>query len=226
MLKRDTGDGSTVFCMFMSYIVIFVGLFFFLMTYNTNQISLIKENVNNALIESNLSASITDSENYSYYYDKSNNKLHVFPYLDEINKTYDKYSETLKTNLSLSSLDDKVYTPKSGTKFDKIISKMSVLDYVLFNTYYNKDGTAYITAQSLNGWRVLEFNNSTGFYELTNKISPAQSQCELGRLKTPDGAIITTPSVYSKISFDIKFGFIKETKTLDCENTISLILTS
>lgn len=114
--------------------------------------------------------------------------------IKDFNKAYSTYFESLKDNLSLGegNIPTKGYLSKE---------KVEVIQY----TVYNVEGdTIYETTRRSNG-----------------SISKKQYNGQVGKMKTPDGAVITTTTIYSKIGFYIS-GYKNENVYATKENSVDI----
>ena len=95
--------------------------------------------------------------------------------ISDTTKAYNQFCDALKNNLNLNDN----FEP-SNNKFFK--SKIDVLEFVIYNVKGNEIEEVKITDK-----------------DITEKIYSGK----VGELKTPDGAIINSTTIYSKIGFTI-----------------------
>lgn len=220
-MNKDKATGSTIFCMFFAYAIIFISLFYsHYIFYQSTMVSL-KENIDNAMNESNLAAMTLDMESFSYIYDPINKEVKVSPYLIDSEVAYEIYSTTICENMNMTIENQGTFIPEQGTRWAPYITSINLVEFVIIDTIYTDSTTLQVTVRDINGWRELIFNNETGFYELGG-TSKEPSYCDVGLFITPDGVIIESPSVYSKVELNISSNVLGKHQYLR-HNTTSVI---
>lgn len=216
-MKKDKALGVTFFCIFMTYIVAFIGIFYSMMIINNNTATYMQETISNTVCEANLSSAIVDESKINYIRNEDGT-MTLIPEFIDTEEAYQKYEDCLKYNLNLEANGEK-FNLKENAAFASKIQSVRIVDYVQISCECI-DGVTYLYAVDKNGFRSL-VPGTDGYYAIGDSYSTKQT-CESGLLKSPDGVIISSPSVYSKIVFEVDFGFFSLNKEYESENTVSL----
>ncbi len=201
-MKRDNAAGGMFFSMMLAYVVIFISLFYSYYIYYQSSMIALEENVDNAMNEANLSAMTLDLDAFSYDYDEVTNEFLVNPYLISSQDAFNVYESTICTNMNIDKDNNGAYVPKANTRWASFLTSINILDVVVLDVVYSDTGILQVSARDINGWRELVLNQTTGLYELGGQ-SAVPSYCDAGAFISPDGIIVDSPSVYSRIQLNI-----------------------
>lgn len=192
-------EGSTMLHCSVSMIMIILAVIMTMYVYDTNLVSMIKTQIENDLEIANLSAATIDT---GYYTDTGE-----FQFI-EANQMFNDFMDIFQTNMGVAHQDKNILQPTENSCYDGIISEIAVCDFIV----YDVEGNNVIIEQ---------YNESAGKLERTVLDNSDSS------LHTPDGAQVTGPTVYSKVSVTMVLpcglpGGI--TKTVTRENTVAVII--
>lgn len=195
--KKD--DGSSFLHIVIVWTVFTIAIVITIYLYALNLISAVKTQTENDLEIANLSAATINIKHYT--------ETGEFVITD-IKKAYTDFIYTFKVNMGLVETSSNLFNPRFGSYYNGIISNIFVHDFIVYNII---DDVITENRYDISSDSIQTITYVLGTPETLNGV------------KTPDGAEVINPTVYSRVDITLTLpGHIN--KTINRENSVAIVI--
>lgn len=194
-MKYIKDQGSAMLHSCISMMMLILAILATVCVQNLNVAFVVKTQIENDLELANLSAATID---IPYYSDTG-----VFA-ITQTEQAYNDFAEVFGTNMSLEKTAVNQWKPIQNSCYDGVIAQISVCNFIVYNIEENDVIIRYYNADTGSVREEIQRNGN-------------------GSLLTPDGAVVTSPTVYSAVSVILElYGGL--TQTITRENTVAVTI--